>query len=59
MKNNAFNSKSIQTASALGAGDGLRDLVAAMPIVIFANALRAVLARPTGARATLLTSESR
>jgi hypothetical protein len=38
--------------------DELRDLVAAMPIVIFARALRAALQRPTTARATLRTSQA-
>ena len=56
MNNTALNSKSIKTADA---NEVLRELIAAMPIVIFANALRAVLQRPAGVRATLRTSESR
>ncbi|HMC16320.1 MAG TPA: hypothetical protein VKI18_11845 [Albitalea sp.] len=40
------------------AADELRDLVAAMPIVIFAKALRAALQRPARARATLRTSQA-
>ena len=39
--------------------DEVRDLVAAMPIVIFARALRAAFQRSTYLRATLRTSGAR
>jgi hypothetical protein len=38
--------------------DEVHDLVAAMPIVIFAKALRAALQRPAEVRATLRTSQA-
>jgi hypothetical protein len=40
------------------AGDALRDLISAMPIVIFTNAVLAAIQRTAGVRATLRTSES-
>jgi len=45
MNHTAFNSASIKTTSPSAAGDVLRDLIAAMPIVIFAKAVRAALLR--------------
>jgi hypothetical protein len=48
------------TPSQTPVADEVRDLVAAMPIVIFAKALWAVLQRPArAARATLRTSQAR
>ena len=58
MNNNAFNSKPIKTTPGQDASDALRDLIAAMPIVIFARAVRAALQRPTGAPASLRVAES-
>ncbi len=45
MSNTALNSKSFKTTPWPIAGDALRDLIAAMPIVIFASAVRAALKR--------------
>ena len=57
MNYTVLNSKPAKAPS-LATNEGLRDVVAAMPIVIFANALRAALHRPAPVRATLRTSES-
>ena len=48
MNTTALNSKTT-TASALQTDQQVRDLIAAMPIVIFAKALRSAL-QPTGRR---------
>jgi len=58
LSNTTLDSKSFKTTPSVGAHEALRDLIAAMPIVIFAKAVRAALQRPTGARASLQTSES-
>ncbi len=55
MNYDALNSKPINSTHAQ-AGDVVRELVAAMPIVIFAKALRAALQRPTRVGTTLRTS---
>jgi hypothetical protein len=53
----ASRSKATPTSSA---NDLVRELVAAMPIVIFAKALQAAFQRPAAVRAaTLQTSQSR
>jgi hypothetical protein len=44
MSNPALESKSFKTTPWFGANDTLRDLVAAMPIMIVANAVRDALA---------------
>jgi len=46
MNHTALNSTSIKTQSLSGAGALLRELIAAMPIVIFFKAARAALQRP-------------
>lgn len=58
MGNTALDSKSTKRAPSVDAGEALRELIAAMPIVIFAKAVRAALQRPRPVRATLQTSES-
>ena len=55
---NHYVSNPIKTTPTLNANDELRDLVAAMPIVIFVKALRAAFQRPAAVRATLRTSAS-
>lgn len=46
VNNIASNLKSFNTLPRFKAGGALRELVAAMPIVVFANAVRAALQRP-------------
>jgi hypothetical protein len=53
-----FNSKSFKTAPSFEAGVAMRDLVAAMPIVMFANAVRVALQRRTGACVPARTAQS-
>ena len=52
MSNAALDSKSFKMIPSFGASDSVRELIAAMPIVILANAVRAALRRPAGARKT-------
>jgi hypothetical protein len=52
MSNTALGSTSFKTTSSSAVGGILRELIAAMPIVIFAKAARAALQRPAGTRAT-------
>jgi hypothetical protein len=49
MSNTALDSKSFNTTYWFGARDALHDLIAAMPIVIFAKALRGAFQRPAAA----------
>ena len=56
MNNIALNSKSKVSASPLQTGAVLRELIAATPVMIFINAMRAALARPAAARGSLRTS---
>jgi hypothetical protein len=58
MSNTALISKSSKPSPWFLTSEALRDLIAAMPIVIFANAVRAALQRPTRARALLRDSDS-
>ena len=58
MSHCAPDSKPIASAPAAVAGDAVRDLVAAMPIVIFAQALRKAFQRPASPRRMLQASLS-
>ena len=53
MNTTSRNSKSFKPSPSLTVNDELRDLVAAMPVVIFAKALKAALERPAAARVAL------
>ena len=59
MNYTASDSASTKKTSLFGAGDVLRELIAAMPIVIFAKAARAALQpRPGSGRTSLGATES-
>ena len=50
MTQTTLNAKAIKPTSTLEVNQTVRDLIAAMPIVIFANAIREALRRPETAR---------
>jgi len=52
LSDTALHSKPFKTTPSLVASDGLRELIAAMPIVIFAKALKAALQRPAQVQAS-------
>lgn len=56
MSQSALNSKSTKAAPALEVNATVRELVAVMPIVIFANAIRAAFSRGERARVSLQTA---
>ena len=56
MNHAVVNSKAIKARPSLEANTELRELVAAMPIVILANAVRAAFGRADRVRAALQTS---
>jgi len=58
VSNAALDSKSFKTTPWSGAADVLRELIAAMPIVILAGAIRAAVRRPAALRPTLRVAES-
>jgi hypothetical protein len=59
MTQTTVNSKAIKPTSTLEVNDTVRDLIAAMPIVIFANAIREALRRPTASARATVRSYSR